>query len=135
MTRPEDKAAAAKALEDPFAVLGIAPTESLAEVKRAYFAMLSKHPPHSDPVGFHRVRSAYEQLMKPGALATVAWTSTFDREAALRALDGRLGPRLEARRRERAQAAGGRVLRGQFERIIATASWQDLVRGFGPDTD
>lgn len=135
MTRPVHDAAGASPAEDPFAVLGIAPTESLADVKRAYFAVLSKHPPHSDPVGFHRVRSAYDQLLKPGALATVAWTSTFDRGAALRALDDRLGPRLEARRRERVLAAGGRVLRGQFERIIATASWQDLIRGFGPDAD
>jgi hypothetical protein len=53
---------------DPFEALGIPPTLDLAQVKRAYFALLQRHPPHADPEGFRRVRAAYEALTAPGAL-------------------------------------------------------------------
>lgn len=55
--------------EDPFAVLGIAPTLEVATVKRAYFAALARHPPHRDREGFQRLRAAYEALMAPAGLA------------------------------------------------------------------
>ncbi len=51
--------------EDPFAVLGIAPTLDLGAVKRAYFAALPRHPPHADPAGFARLRAAYDALQSP----------------------------------------------------------------------
>jgi len=53
---------------DPFEALGITPTLDLAQVKRAYFALLQKHAPHADPEGFRRIRAAYEALTAPGAL-------------------------------------------------------------------
>jgi len=119
-------------VEDPFTVLGIAPTESIGDVKRAYFAALPKHPPHSDPMGFRRIRDAYERLLQPGALATLAWSATFDRDAALRALEARLAPRLAARQRERSEAEGTRALRATLERAITTGSWAELTTAFGP---
>ncbi len=53
---------------EPFQVLGIAATLNVAEVKRAYFAELRKHPPHADPEAFRRLRMAYEELTAPGGL-------------------------------------------------------------------
>ncbi|HTP27814.1 MAG TPA: hypothetical protein VMK12_19455 [Anaeromyxobacteraceae bacterium] len=53
----------------PFGVLEIPPTLDPAQVKRAYFALLQRHAPHSDPEGFRRIRAAYEALSAPGALA------------------------------------------------------------------
>ena len=53
---------------DPFEALGIPPTLDLAQVKRAYFALLQRHAPHADPEGFRRLRAAYEALTAPGAL-------------------------------------------------------------------
>lgn len=48
--------------ESPFKVLGIQPTLDLAAIKRAYFALLTKHTPHQDQEGFKRIRAAYEAL-------------------------------------------------------------------------
>ncbi|MGD0837563.1 MAG: J domain-containing protein [Polyangia bacterium] len=55
--------------ESPFAVLGLAPTLDLAAIKRAYFALLTKHPPHQDQEGFKRIRAAYEALGSFGQVA------------------------------------------------------------------
>jgi len=56
--------------ESPFAVLGIRPTLDLAAIKRAYFALLAKHPPHQDQEGFKRIRAAYEALGSFGEVAS-----------------------------------------------------------------
>jgi hypothetical protein len=40
------------------------------EVKRSYFAQLQKHPPHTDPEGFRRLRAAYETLIAARGLAS-----------------------------------------------------------------
>jgi hypothetical protein len=61
--------------DDPYRVLGIAPTLDPAAIKRAYFARLSATPPHQDPDGFRRLRSAYEALQQPTA-ARLAWLAT-----------------------------------------------------------
>jgi hypothetical protein len=64
--------------ECPFQVMGIVPTLDLAEVKRAYFAGLAKHPPHQDPEGFRRLRAAYEALTLRGGLALACARSPID---------------------------------------------------------
>lgn len=48
--------------QSPFGILGIKPTLDVAAIKRAYFALLPKYPPHQDQEGFKRVRGAYEAL-------------------------------------------------------------------------
>jgi len=53
----------------PFEELGIASTLDGAVVKRAYLAAVRAHPPHLDPEGFKRIRSAFERLKKPQDLA------------------------------------------------------------------
>jgi len=51
--------------DDPYAVLGVAPTATDAEVKQAYFAQVRAHPPESDPQAFKLIRAAYERLRSP----------------------------------------------------------------------
>ena len=67
----------------PFHILGIAPTLDLAAIKRAYFTALVKHPPHSDPEGFKRIRLAYEALGSRGEAASHLLRSAIDVEAEL----------------------------------------------------
>jgi curved DNA-binding protein CbpA len=50
---------------DPYAVLGVAPTATDAEIKQAYFAQVRAHPPESDPQAFKLVRAAYDRLRSP----------------------------------------------------------------------
>jgi hypothetical protein len=119
--------------EDPFVVLAIAPTADAAQVKRAYFAALKRHPPHADPAGFRRVRAAYDRLSAPGALATMSWSNTFDRRAAAQALEALLRPRLEARGAAISAAEGERELRDAFERKLLAASWAEAAAAFADD--
>ncbi len=112
---------------DPFDVLGIAPTDDLSAVKRAYFSALKVHPPHSDPAGFRRLRAAYDTLLKPGALKTLSWTADFDRRSAIHTLDSHLAPRLDARARMLAHAQSSQALRATLERVITTSTWAELT--------
>jgi curved DNA-binding protein CbpA len=52
-------------MDDPYAVLGIAPNASEAEVKQAYFTQVRAHPPERDPQAFKRIRAAYDRLRSP----------------------------------------------------------------------
>ncbi|MBK9578812.1 MAG: J domain-containing protein [Fibrobacteres bacterium] len=45
-------------------LLGIAATTDRTELKRAYNRKLREHPPEKDPVGFMRLRAAYERLQE-----------------------------------------------------------------------
>jgi curved DNA-binding protein CbpA len=47
---------------DPYAVLGLARGASLAEVKKAYFALVREYPPEQQPDAFKQIRRAYERL-------------------------------------------------------------------------
>jgi curved DNA-binding protein CbpA len=47
---------------DPYKILGVTAEATDVEIKKAYFALVRKHPPERDPEGFKRVRSAYDQL-------------------------------------------------------------------------
>jgi curved DNA-binding protein CbpA len=101
--------------ESPFAVLEIAPTRDLGAVKRAYFALLAKHPPHADPAGFRRLRQAYEQLTRPDGLALALARSPIDVQAELAAWQARFNPTLgrvaaELRERDAREAAVRRFI-------------------------
>jgi hypothetical protein len=72
--------------ENPFHVLGIVPTLDPVAIKRAYFTALTKHPPHSDPEGFKRIRVAYEALGSRGEAASHVLSSAIDIEAELATL-------------------------------------------------
>lgn len=51
-------------MSSPWQVLGIAPGSSVAEVKKAYARLLRQHRPDQDPVGFRRLRDAYEMAVR-----------------------------------------------------------------------
>lgn len=54
-----------EAYVDPYNVLGLEPTATSAEIKRAYFALVREYPPESQPEAFKRIRAAYEKLRDP----------------------------------------------------------------------
>lgn len=60
MAKPD--ASQAPAVGDPYAVLGVPPTATDAEIKQAYFTQVRAHPPESDPQAFKLVRAAYDRL-------------------------------------------------------------------------
>lgn len=45
-----------------YEVLGLEPGASQTDIKKAYFKMIRKHSPESDPEQFQQIREAYEQL-------------------------------------------------------------------------
>jgi curved DNA-binding protein CbpA len=47
---------------DPYRVLGVPPTASQVEVKRAYFSLIRQYPPETEADKFKIVRAAYEKL-------------------------------------------------------------------------
>lgn len=87
-------------MSDPFEILAIAPTLVAGEVKLAYFAALKRCPPHADPAGFRRIRTAYEELSQPGALA---WAFVRSPRSSAIALDGYERRYREALEKARAQ--------------------------------
>ncbi len=54
---------------DPYTILGLTRQATLLEIKKAYFKLVRRHPPESDPEGFRRIRSAYEALRTSQARA------------------------------------------------------------------
>lgn len=114
--------------ESPFAVLGIAPTLDLAAIKRAYFALLAKHPPHRDQEGFRRIRAAYEALGSFGEAAAFVLRHAPDPERELPAYRERHDAALASAREaaaaqmERAGAStrfAEGLLRLDLERLLA----------------
>ena len=96
-----------------FSVLEMAPTLDPAAVKRAYFAALAKHPPHADADGFRRLRSAYESLTRPGALAAAYAACPIDCERELDRWNERFAARLATAAAERQTAeASSEVVAG-----------------------
>jgi curved DNA-binding protein CbpA len=50
---------------DPYAVLGLERRAAPSEVKRAYFELVRKYSPETNPEAFKQIRSAYEKLNNP----------------------------------------------------------------------
>jgi curved DNA-binding protein CbpA len=88
----------------PFAVLDIAPTRDAAAIKRAYFTALAAHPPHRDPDGFKRIRSAYEALGAPGGAWAALLAEPLDIEAEARRCRERFDADLARAGQERADS-------------------------------
>lgn len=111
----------------PFELLGIPPTLDPAEVKKGYFVALSRHPPHADPEGFRRVRSAYEALSRPGGLVTAYLAVPFDARAELarwsEALDRPLAEAGVTYRRRLAEQHSSERFAERFSRL----SWAEAL--------
>jgi hypothetical protein len=54
---------------DPFAVLGVKPDATEAEVRARYLALVKRFPPEQSPDEFRRVHTAYESVKDPLTLA------------------------------------------------------------------
>ncbi|MEB3262122.1 MAG: molecular chaperone DnaJ [Cyanobacteriota bacterium] len=53
-------------MPDPYALLGVTPEVSVAELKAAYHRQLRQFPAHSHPQEFQRIRAAYDTLRAVG---------------------------------------------------------------------
>jgi curved DNA-binding protein CbpA len=51
--------------QDPYQELGLEPSVSDADLRKAYFALVRLHGPEKDPARFKRIRAAYERLATP----------------------------------------------------------------------
>jgi curved DNA-binding protein CbpA len=47
---------------DPYRVLGLSPTASQVDIKRAYFDLIRQYPPETEAEKFKIIRAAYEKL-------------------------------------------------------------------------
>jgi curved DNA-binding protein CbpA len=116
--------------EEPFAVLGIAPTLDLMPVKRAYFAALARHPPHRDREGFQRLRAAYERLMAPEGLAAAYAASPPDLATELARYRARFDTALaQAARPREGEADAARA--AQFIEQVSRMSWTQVLAALG----
>lgn len=112
--------------EHPFTVLGLWPGAGPAQVKRAYFARLAQHPPHADPAGFRRLRSAYEAVSSPAGFERAAASAPPDVAAGLALWESRFGAALAAAVSARetgpvAAAAGQRFIESVSRLTLAEA--------------
>jgi hypothetical protein len=114
--------------DDPFAILGIAPTRDLATIKRAYFAGLAKSPPHAAPEAFRKLRTAYETLSDPRTCLLAFLRAPIDVDEELARFAREWGDRLAqvaaasraARRSERAVTS--------FVDCIARMTYAEIIR-------
>lgn len=124
--------------EDPFALLGLAPTLDGTAVRRAWMQAVKRHPPHSDPSGFQRLRTAYERLSSADTLRDAWLAAPFDAATELARYDARDGAeiaRLRAEAGERhaaeAQIQARGALAGRFGRALAAWSLGEWERRRG----
>jgi len=115
----------------PFEVLQIAPTLAVGAVKRAYFAALQKHPPHSDPEGFRRLRQAYERLQRPLERAAAFALSPVDVEGELERFRAPEGGKLAAARERRAAAGAAQAARSAFVEEASRLTLEEARRRWG----
>src|SRR5262245_42346262 len=52
-------------MADHYETLGVAPTATDREIKKAYFALVRQFPPETHAEDFRRIREAYEALSNP----------------------------------------------------------------------
>jgi len=117
-----------KTPEGPFAVLGLAPTMDAAAIKRAYFAALARHPPHQDPEGFGRLRSAYEVLTRPGGLAAAYLSSPVDVQRLADEARERFDAALQKAAETAAAVREGEEASAQFLERCSRLRWEETLR-------
>ncbi len=85
--KPERKKRAARrkaaAIEKtPYETLGISETAGEEEIRKAYLALLRRHPPERDPEGFKTIRKAYAAI-EDGAKRRLLDLSIFKKDSGL----------------------------------------------------
>lgn len=113
--------------ENPFAVLGLAPTLDEAEVRKGYFAAVQRHPPHRDADAFRRVRAAYETLATPAGRAAAMLTAPLDVDASLSPLRRRFDAALAS---AASDAREERTARESVARFVAHFSRMPWAEAF-----
>lgn len=114
--------------DEPFAVLGLAPTLDAAAVKRAWFDALARHPPHQDPEGFRRLRGAYEALSRPGALAAAYLRSPMEVSRLAREARARFDEALQRAAEEALAARTEEEALALFVERCSRLSWDEVLR-------
>jgi curved DNA-binding protein CbpA len=122
-----------KTPEEPFAVLGLAPTLDVGAIKRAYFAALARHPPHQDPEGFGRLRSAYEVLTRPGGLAAAYLASAVDVQRLADEARERFDAALQKASEAAAAVRDGEEASAQFLERCSRMRWDEALRACAGD--
>jgi protein tyrosine phosphatase (PTP) superfamily phosphohydrolase (DUF442 family) len=116
--------------EEPFAVLGLAPTLDPAAIKSAYFTALARHPPHQDLEGFQRLRRAYEALTRPEGLAVAYLTSPVDVQKLARDARERFDAALEKAAGVALAARTGTETVARWVERCSRMSWEEALRTF-----
>jgi curved DNA-binding protein CbpA len=114
----------------PFAVLGIAPTADLAAIKRAYFTVLARHPPHADPEGFRRLRAAYETVVSPEGLRVALALAPADPEAELARYRERYDAQLAAAAGAIVQSAAAAAAGTLFKEAVMRIALPEALERF-----
>lgn len=83
-------------VDNPYAVLGIAPMLDADAIKRAYFKRLATTPPHGDPEAFRKLRAAYETLAQADTRALAWLHAPVDRDAEIAAWETQFRARVDA---------------------------------------
>lgn len=118
--------------EDPHRLLGVDPGADEETIRRAYARAVRRFPPEQDPVGFSRIRRAYEQLrasvgraVSPGADPA----SSLLREAAVLEQQGKLLRAGAVLKRALVLYPGNRLARLAFvQNLQARGRHRDAVR-------
>jgi hypothetical protein len=112
---------------DPFRELGLAPTLDSAVVKRNYFKLVqAMGGPQRDPERFRRVRSAYDELSRPGGLSAAFMSAPIAIEGRLATMCATWSPILEdARQAHVADEDALRTLE-QFVRTVSRQRWSAI---------
>lgn len=114
--------------DNPFDVLGIAPTVNPSAIRRAYFAAVQRHPPHADANAFRRLRAAYESLATPSSRSAALVLAPVDIASELGPLRQRFDAALaEVTAQTRASAREREVVR-RFAEHLSRLPWAEAAR-------
>jgi curved DNA-binding protein CbpA len=115
-------------LQDPFRELEIPPTVDAVAIKRAYFTVVARRGPTTDPDGFRRVREAYERLGTAEGRAAAYFAADVDVSSELNALRARFDAALAtAAESERAERDALDVV-GRFVNETSRRTWESVFR-------
>ncbi len=66
--------------EDPFDILGVPPGSDARTIRKAYLRLIKKTKPEENPVGFARIRAAYEAIKSEEDAKSLTYTTSFPAE-------------------------------------------------------